>query len=172
MELSSLRFVWSFGGLINDLGEKGTGMTWLIGLMGFCVAALVALGVYLELKPRKLPAGLPAWLKGGVLVNLGIYALALAGVLYLGVEEVMAQDGVAAVREISIGQGLALLGIGLPTGLAAIGAAIALGPVGSSALAVIAEKPELFGRTLVYLGLAEGIAIYGLVMSILMLGKL
>lgn len=147
-------------------------MTWLIGLMGFCVAALIVFGIYLELRPSKLPASLPAWLKGGVLANLAIYALALAGVLYLGVEEVMAQEGVAAAREISVGYGLALLGIGLPTGLAAIGAAIALGPVGSSALAVIAEKPELFGRTLVYLGLAEGIAIYGLVMSILLLDKL
>jgi len=68
--------------------------------------------------------------------------------------------------------GLAIIGIGLPTGLAAIGAGIALGPVGAAALAVIAEKPEMFGRTLIYMGLAEGIAIYGLVMSILLLGKL
>ncbi|HNI08634.1 MAG TPA: ATP synthase subunit C [Thiobacillaceae bacterium] len=37
---------------------------------------------------------------------------------------------------------------------------------------MIAEKPEMFGRTLIYMGLAEGIAIYGLVMSILLLGKL
>jgi len=42
----------------------------------------------------------------------------------------------------------------------------------AAALAVIAEKPEMFGRTLIYMGLAEGIAIYGLVMSILLLGKL
>jgi V/A-type H+/Na+-transporting ATPase subunit K len=44
--------------------------------------------------------------------------------------------------------------------------------VGAAALAVIGEKPEVFGRTLIYLGLAEGVAIYGLVMSILLLGKL
>ena len=69
-------------------------------------------------------------------------------------------------------RGLALIGIGLPTALAAIGAGIALGPVGSASLAVIAEKPEMFGRTLIYMGLAEGIAIYGLVMSILLLGRL
>jgi V/A-type H+/Na+-transporting ATPase subunit K len=37
---------------------------------------------------------------------------------------------------------------------------------------VLAEKPEAFGRTLIFMGLAEGIAIYGLVMSILMLGRL
>jgi V/A-type H+-transporting ATPase subunit K len=37
---------------------------------------------------------------------------------------------------------------------------------------VLAEKPEIFGRTLIYLGLAEGIAIYGLVMSILLLDRI
>ena len=74
--------------------------------------------------------------------------------------------------EISAGLGLALIGIGIPTGLAAIGAGIAVGPVGASSLAIISEKPEMFGRTLIYLGLAEGIAIYGLVVTILLLGKI
>jgi V/A-type H+-transporting ATPase subunit K len=143
-------------------------MSILVALMGLCVAGLIAFGAYLELG-HKTP---PAWLKSGVVANLAVFALALAGALFLGVEQAMAQEAVLPAHEISLGQGLALLGIGLPTGLAAIGAAIALGPVGSAALAVVAEKPEMFGRTLVYLGLAEGIAIYGLVMSILMLGKL
>lgn len=143
-------------------------MSILVALMGLCMAGLIAVGVYLELG-RKAP---PAWLKGGVVANLGVFALALAGVLFLGVEQVMAQEVAAPGHEMSLGYGLALLGVGLPTGLAAIAAGIALGPVGSAALAVIAEKPEMFGRTLVYLGLAEGVAIYGLVMSILMLGKL
>jgi V/A-type H+/Na+-transporting ATPase subunit K len=143
-------------------------MSILIALMGFCVVALIAFGIYLELG-HKAP---PAWLKGGVLANLALFALALAGLLFLGVEQVLAQEAAQPAREITVGYGLALLGIGLPTGLAAIAAGIALGPVGSAALAVIAEKPEMFGRTLVYLGLAEGVAIYGLVMSILLLGKL
>ena len=93
--------------------------------------------------------------------------------LMLGVQEVLAAEPAGGgTIEISLGKGLALIGIGLPTGLAAIAAGIALGPVGSASLAVIAEKPEMFGRTLIYMGLAEGIAIYGLVMSILLLGKL
>ncbi len=146
-------------------------MTWLIALMGLSVVAMMAAGVWLEMKPRRLPS--PDWLKGGVLANFLVFGLGLAGMLFLGVREVMAAEPVAgAVLEISLGKGLALIGIGLPTALAAIGAGIALGPVGSAALAVIAEKPEMFGRTLIYMGLAEGIAIYGLVMSILMLGKI
>mgnify|MGYP006181520367 CR=1 FL=1 len=41
-----------------------------------------------------------------------------------------------------------------------------------ASLAAVMERPEALGRTLIFLGLAEGIAIYGLVMSILMLGKI
>jgi V/A-type H+/Na+-transporting ATPase subunit K len=147
-------------------------MMWLISLMGLCVAGLIVTGIVLEYVPRRLPSGAPRWLKSGLVANVLLYAVALAGVLMLGANEVLAAEPVAPLKEISLGMGLALIGIGLPTGLAAIGAAIALGPVGSAALAVLAEKPELFGRTLIYLGLAEGIAIYGLIMSILMLGKL
>jgi V/A-type H+/Na+-transporting ATPase subunit K len=146
-------------------------MSWLIALMGISVAATIGAGVWLELRPRQLPPS--RWLKGGVLANFLLFGLALAASLLLGVQEVMAAEPVAAgLTEISMGKGLALIGIGLPTALAAIGAGIALGPVGSASLAVIAEKPEMFGRTLIYMGLAEGIAIYGLVMSILLLGKL
>ncbi|MGA7178425.1 MAG: ATP synthase subunit C [Thiobacillaceae bacterium] len=147
-------------------------MMWLIGLMGLCVLGLIVAGIVLEFAPRPLPSNATRWLKGGMLANVLVYALALSGVLLLGTNEVLAAEPIIPVKDISLGLGLALIGVGLPTGLAAIGAAIALGPVGSAALAVIAEKPELFGRTLIYLGLAEGIAIYGLVMSILLLGKL
>jgi V/A-type H+-transporting ATPase subunit K len=146
-------------------------MTWLISLMGVSVVAMIALGLWLELKPSHVPA--TSWLKGGVLANFLLFGLGLAGTLFMGVQEVMAAEPVAGpAAEISLGKGLALIGIGLPTALAAIGAALALGPIGSAALAVTAEKPEMFGRTLVYMGLAEGVAIYGLVMSILMLGKI
>ena len=146
-------------------------MNWLITLVGLSVAAMITAGVWLELKPRNRPS--PRFLKGGVLANFLVVGLGLAGMLMLGAQEVLAAEPIAGgALEISLGKGLALIGIGLPTGLAAIAAGIALGPVGSASLAVIAEKPEMFRRTLIYMGLAEGIAIYGLVMSILMLGKI
>ena len=147
-------------------------MIFLVALMGCSIAALVAAGVYLELHPKPLPSIWAGRLKAGLLADVLLFVLAMAGTLLLGAGEVLAQQPAAAGGEISLGTGLAIIGVGLPTALAAIGAGIALGPVGSAALAVIAEKPEMFGRTLIYLGLAEGIAIYGLVMSILLLGKL
>lgn len=60
----------------------------------------------------------------------------------------------------------------LSVGLSCIAAGIAVGLIGSSALGAISEKPEISGKALIFLGLAEGIAIYGLIVSIMILGKL
>jgi V/A-type H+-transporting ATPase subunit K len=136
---------------------------------------MIAFGLYYELRPSGVTPANRA-LKPLVGGNLMLFAVGVVGLLFFAVNEVMAAaeepGGTAVMTELSIGYGLALIGIGLPTGLASIGAALAIGPVGAAALAVIGEKPEVFGRTLIYLGLAEGVAIYGLVISILMLGKI
>jgi V/A-type H+-transporting ATPase subunit K len=60
----------------------------------------------------------------------------------------------------------------LATGLSSLGAAIAVASVGSAAIGAMAEKPELLGRALIMVGLAEGIAIYGLIISILILDRI
>lgn len=62
------------------------------------------------------------------------------------------------------------LAAAIATGLAAIGAGIAVGIAGASAIGAIAEKPELLGRSLIFVGLAEGIVIYGLIVSFIILG--
>jgi V/A-type H+-transporting ATPase subunit K len=58
------------------------------------------------------------------------------------------------------------------TAIGSVGAGIAVAYVGSAALGAIGEKPELAARALIYVGLAEGIAIYGLIISIMILGKI
>jgi V/A-type H+/Na+-transporting ATPase subunit K len=58
------------------------------------------------------------------------------------------------------------------TAIATLAAAYAVGHVGAAALAAMGERPELTGRALVFVGLAEGIAIYGLIISIMILGRL
>ncbi|MGD9388588.1 MAG: ATP synthase subunit C [Gammaproteobacteria bacterium] len=57
-------------------------------------------------------------------------------------------------------------------GLSAAAAGYAVAQVGSAAVGALAEKPELMGRVLVIVGLAEGVAIYGLIVAILILGKI
>lgn len=68
--------------------------------------------------------------------------------------------------------GLGYIAAALSTGLACLGAGYAVGVVGSAALGAVSEDPKILGKTLIYVGLAEGVAIYGLVISILILGSL
>ena len=65
----------------------------------------------------------------------------------------------------------ALLGAAIAVAGSCIGAAIAVASTGSAALATMSERPELFGRAMVIVGLAEGIAIYGLIVAIILLGS-
>ena len=65
-----------------------------------------------------------------------------------------------------------LMAAALATAASSLGAGLAVARVGAAAVGALAEKPELFGRLLILVGLAEGIAIYGLIVSILILNRL
>ena len=65
----------------------------------------------------------------------------------------------------------ALLGAAIAVAGSTIGAAIAVAYTGAAALAAISERPEMFGRAMVIVGLAEGIAIYGVVIAILLISR-
>jgi len=81
--------------------------------------------------------------------------------LGLSVEGVLAQENGEIVPEYRF------LSMALAVGLFSIGAGIAVARATSAATAALTEKPELFGRTIVYVGMAEGIAIYGLLIAFL-----
>lgn len=63
------------------------------------------------------------------------------------------------------------IGAAIAVAGSSIGAAIAVAYTGAAALAAISEKPEIFGRAMVIVGLAEGIAIYGLVIAVALLNR-
>lgn len=65
--------------------------------------------------------------------------------------------------------GLKYIGAALSTGLATIGTGYAVGQVGSAALGAISEDASILGRTIIFVGLAEGIAIFGVIISIMIL---
>ena len=65
----------------------------------------------------------------------------------------------------------AMLSASIAAGLGTVGGGIAVAAVGAAAVGVLAEKPELLGRVLIFVGLAEGIAIYGLIVAILILNR-
>ncbi|HGJ64080.1 TPA: ATPase [bacterium] len=105
---------------------------------------------------------------------LGIMAL-LWFTLDLGISKAMAQETAVqhgtATTEKSYA-GLGLIAAALSTGLSAVAAGIAVAIVGSAAMGAVAERPEVMGRSIIFVGLAEGIAIYGLIISIMILGKI
>ena len=152
-------------------------MYWLITVITVNVLGTLGLGAYFELRPPADGRRAKRLWKGTLAAQLLVFVGVTAAMLMLGMHAALAQQPPVPQApvphgQISVGLGLALLGAGLPTGLAAFGAGLAVGPVGAASLAVISEKPDMFGRTLIYLGLAEGIAIYGLVITILLLGKI
>jgi V/A-type H+-transporting ATPase subunit K len=148
-------------------------MYWLVGLMSFAILGLIVSGITLEVRPQ-LASRIKHWYRPAMGTQLVAFVGAQLGLLILGIDTALAETAevAEAVTEISTGMGLAIIGAGIPTGLSTIGAGIAVGPIGAASLAAITEKPETLGRTLIYLGLAEGIAIYGLVISILLLNKI
>ena len=63
--------------------------------------------------------------------------------------------------------GMKYLGAALSTGLACVGAGIAVSSSASAALGAISEDPQIMGKSLIFVALAEGIALYGLIISCL-----
>ncbi|MFQ6123933.1 MAG: ATP synthase subunit C [Candidatus Heimdallarchaeota archaeon] len=64
------------------------------------------------------------------------------------------------------------LGVGLTMGLVGLGCGYGMGIASSAAIAAITEKPEIFGKTVLYVVFIEAIAIYGLIVSIILTGTL
>lgn len=75
-----------------------------------------------------------------------------------------ASDGLAT--------GLGYIGAALVTGLSGIGSGIAVASSASAALGAISEDGSLFGKSMIFVAMAEGIALYGLIISFMILGKL
>ena len=78
---------------------------------------------------------------------------------------------VAAPAAQTAANGSALIGASIAVAGSSIGAAIAVAYTGSAALAAMSERPEPFGRAMVIVGLAEGIAIYGLIVAVILIGR-
>jgi V/A-type H+/Na+-transporting ATPase subunit K len=103
-------------------------------------------------------------------VNLTVLGAALVGLALMlaGVVD-PAQAATTAAAHNSSGD--AFIGAGIAVAGSTIGAGIAVSYTGAATLAAIAEKPEMLGRSLVIVGLAEGIAIYGLIIAVILIGK-
>ena len=136
-------------------------LTWMIGLPILAAAAAGAT-VLIRRNPRR-------GIKVIRIVNaVLLVAAAIATALIATADPSFAAASSAAAKPYS---GQALIGAAVAVAGSSLGAGIAVAYTGSAALAAMSERPELFGRAMVVVGLAEGIAIYGLVIAILLIAK-
>jgi V/A-type H+/Na+-transporting ATPase subunit K len=100
-------------------------------------------------------------------------ALIIAGAALFLMASLPAQAQTQATAALSSPDVLrwAFIAAALAAGLSTLAAGYAVAVVGSAAVGALAEKPELLGRVLILVGLAEGIAIYGLIVAILILNR-
>jgi len=92
----------------------------------------------------------------------------IAGIMLFAGDPVHAAEATAA----SSSTGLGYLAAALSTGLSCVGGGIAVASAASAALGAISEDPSALGKSLIYVGLAEGVCLYGLIISFMILGRL
>jgi V/A-type H+-transporting ATPase subunit K len=134
---------------------------WLAGLPVFVAVCMAA--VMLLRRRGRAVLGVFAGLNGALLV----------GALVVLVMALQSGEAAAAAAQspAPAANWAALLGAAISVAGSSIGAAIAVAHTGAAALAALSERPELFGRAMVIVGLAEGIAIYGLIVAVILIGK-
>ncbi len=117
------------------------------------------------MRKKRIPAA--------IVLTAATLLLSLAAIAALWWPQALAAVPAAAgAPAVGAALGWGYLAAALATAASAIGAGIAVASVGTAAVGAITEKPELLGRMLILVGLAEGIAIYGLIVSILILDRL
>ena len=117
--------------------------------------------------PQKATRSVMFGLNGfNLIVGLMVAGL---GILWLASPSTVLAAGLATAAAAS--DPYVTLAAGLSTGLGCIGAGIAVSSTGAAAIGAMAEKPETFGRSMVFVGMAEGVAIYGLIIAFMILNR-
>ena len=112
--------------------------------------------------------------KGRYKTALGINALLFVGTLVTAGTLMCTGNAFAAetASTASNAAGWGYLAAALSTGMSCIGGGIAVSAAASAALGAISEDGSILGKSLIFVGLAEGVCLYGLIISFMILGKL
>ena len=79
--------------------------------------------------------------------------------------------GEEAAQAATDASGMAFIGAAAATGLSYIGGGIAVGNAAPAAIGATSEDPKAFGKAIIFVALGEGIALYGMLISIMILSK-
>lgn len=122
-------------------------------------------------KKRREKMGKKLMIVLGILI-LGVTIVTGLNVYATSFDTMEQVEETGAVQNVTANNGVGLIAAALAIGLSAIGSGIAVAVVASSAVGAISENPSLLGKTVIFAGLAEGIAIYGLIIAIMILSKI
>ena len=108
-------------------------------------------------------------------INLvSFVATLIFATLFIFMGTATAAEGAEVAHAISGGDmpaGMAYIAAAISTGLGSIGAGMATGQAASAALGALSENEGVMGKALIFVALAEGVAIYGLIIAVMILGK-
>ena len=107
-----------------------------------------------------------------MIVIAGAAVLAAFGTMLVAFPEAASAQTAAASGIPADAWTWGLVSAALATAASSLAGGYAVARLGAAAVGALAEKPDLFGRLLIFVGLAEGIAIYGVIISILILNRL
>jgi len=136
------------------------------------LTCLLGISFHLKRDQKEISLVVAKSIIGGVSGSFFI-ALSLVVASIFNISPIFASETEAIINTMpSSAYGLGFLGAGLSVGLACIGTGIATGMSASAAIGAVSENPKMLGTSLLFVGLSEGIAIYGLIVAIMILGKL
>ncbi len=112
--------------------------------------------------------------RGRYKTALGINVVLFFGIMIVTAFLMLSGNAYAAeeTAEAASGTGLGYIAAALAVGLSCLGGGIAVSAAASSALGAISEDSSILGRSLIFVGLAEGVCLYGLIISFMILGRL
>ncbi len=140
----------------------------LLFLLPLIAVALIIIPIAVAVRKQKL--GLSFNRKKTVLLNAGTFVgtMLLMTIFMPVLASAEGAEAVAAAGT-TIGDGIKALAAALSTGMATIGTGIAVGNAATAAIGATSEDEKNFTKSLIFVALGEGVAIYGLLISILIL---
>ena len=105
-------------------------------------------------------------------LTIGTNAAAFFGIMLVACGFMFSGNAQAAEAACGLSTGMGYLAAALVTGLSCIGGGIAVASAASAALGAISEDSSILGKSLIFVGLAEGVCLYGLIISFMILGQL
>lgn len=103
---------------------------------------------------------------------VGLVAVLALGVVPARAEQASVVQDMGALEAKTILTVCISAAVAFVTAVSILGAALAVGKIGSAAIGAAAEKPELLVRSLLFVALAEGLAILGFVVAMMLVGKM